>query len=106
MRPVLAFVHAAALTGCVSTQTMSSTTVKANVIAQTYSVHCSSPAEACALVAQFRVGDHRGQTLELRPPSAVRMGGKAPRFNDTRVANEVLDVFSLITFVPMFKLLK
>ena len=97
---------AAAVRACVSTETMTSADIKSNVIAQTYSTVCRIKAGMCASLAQFRIGDHAGPTLEIAKPGEVLINARATTFYDARTANRVLDTLSYLSFAPLFQLYK
>lgn len=97
---------ATATKACVSTQTMTSATIKPDVIAQTYSTVCRINEGTCASLAQFRVGDHAGPTLEITKPGEVRINTRATTFYDARTANRVFDALSWLSFTPLFQLYK
>jgi hypothetical protein len=97
---------AAAVKACVSTETMTSANIKRDVIVQTYSTVCRIKPGTCASLAQFRVGDRAGPTLEIAKPGEVRINGRATTFYDARAANRAIDTLSYLTFTPLFKLYK
>lgn len=97
---------ATAVTACVSTETITSANIKPDVIAQTYSTVCRIKAGTCTSLAQFRVGDHAGPTLEIAAPGEVRINAVATTFYDARTANRVLDTLSFLSFTPLFQLYK
>lgn len=98
---------AAAAGACVtaSTETMSAASIKTDAIAQTYSTLCRVDGE-CLSIAQFRVRDQNGPTLELAPPARVTINDRAATFHDSRTPNAVLDGMSILTLLPIYKLYK
>ncbi len=94
------------LIGCVSTETMTSSNIKPDVIAQAYSTICRTADNQCTSIAQFRIGDQSGPTLEFSEPRQVMINGKEAKFFNSSVSNQAFDVLSYLTVVPIFKLYK
>ncbi len=94
------------VSGCVSTETMTSSNIKPDVIAQAYSTICRTNANQCTSIAQFRIGDQSGPTLEFSEPLRVMINGREAKFFDSRVSNQVFDVLSYFTVLPIYKLYK
>lgn len=97
---------AVAANACVSTETMTSANINPEVVAQTYSTVCRINAGTCASLAQFRVGDHSGPTLEIAKPADIRINTIATTFYDARSANRVFDTLTWLAFTPLFQLYK
>jgi hypothetical protein len=97
---------ASSLYACVSTETISSTYVKTEAVVRTYSVFCNASDGKCSNVAQFRMGDFDGHTLELTSTESIAIDGKKAAFFDSRAPNRVFDALSYVTVFPIFLLYK